>query len=240
MSDPASDLGVEVLAFDVFGTVVDWRSSIIAALEDFGRRRGLSADWAGLTDDWRAAYVPNMQRVRSGALPWTNLDGLHRLALDDLLARHGLDPDEADRAWINTVWHRLDPWPDSVAGLRRLKRRFVLTPLSNGSVALLTHMAKRAGLPWDLILSAELCRHYKPDPETYRMTFELLQCRPEQVMLVAAHNDDLVHAARQGLRTAFVARPTEYGPRQVKDFAAEHPFDLVVASLEELAARLDC
>jgi 2-haloacid dehalogenase len=230
---------LRAIMFDTFGTLVDWRGSIIRQLDAFGREHGIAADWTGLTDAWRAAYVPNMQKVRAGEMPWTKLDDLHRMELETLLDRFAVAGlSEEQKAHLNRVWHRLDPWPDTVPAMRRLKTRFVLSPLSNGNVALLTNLARHAGLPFDLILCAEVCRHYKPDPETYRMTYELLDLAPHQVMLVAAHNDDLVAAAREGLRTGFIARPGEYGPHQRKDFRAEHDFDVVGEDLGHLAGLI--
>lgn len=203
---------VSVLAFDVFGTVVDWRSSVIAQLEEFGRAHGVDADWAAFADAWRAGYVPSMDRVRRGELPWTRLDDLHRMTLVDLLAAEHISVGDEAVDELTRAWHRLDPWPDSVAGLTRLKRRYVITPLSNGNVSLLTNMAKRAGLPWDCVLSAELFRHYKPDPEAYLGCADLLDVTPDELMLVAAHRSDLRAAREAGLRTAYVSRPLEYGP----------------------------
>lgn len=236
---PTSSPSIKALTFDVFGTVVDWRRSIIAEAEALGARNGIAIDWAKLVDEWRAGYQPAMARVRSGELPWTKLDALHRMTLDRLLrefAVSGLTETEIDE--LNRAWHRLKPWPDAVPGLTRLRRRYVLAALSNGNVSLLADMAKASGLPWDCVLSAELARHYKPDPEVYRMAAELLSLEPRQIMMVAAHNDDLAAAAAQGFATAFVARPSEYGPRQVKDFRAEHHFDLIAADFEDLAGQL--
>lgn len=233
--------GIKALVFDVFGTVVDWRGSIIRDLQSFGRAKGVTADWVGLTDAWRARYAPSMDRVRRGEIPWTNLDALHRVTLDALLTEfdvRGLTED--DKIHVNRVWHRLDAWPDSVAGLTRLKRKYVIATLSNGNVALLTNMAKHAGLPWDCILSGEIFRHYKPDPEAYLGAAALLGVQPHELMMAAAHNSDLVAAAAQGLRTAFIARPSEYGPHQVRDFRAEHAFDVVADDFEDLAGQLGC
>jgi 2-haloacid dehalogenase len=227
---------VRALVFDVFGTVVDWRSSIIRELEAFGRERRIAADWTALTDAWRGGYQPSMNRVRSGEIPWTVIDDLHRETLERLLPQFGLPGlSEADKDHLNRAWHRLAPWPDAVAGLTRLKRRYIIGTLSNGNVALLLNMAKHAGLPWDMIFSAELPRHYKPAPESYRSVPALLRVEPARVMLVAAHNNDLVAAAREGLRTGFVARPTEYGPHQNRDFEAEHDFDVVARDFVHLA-----
>jgi 2-haloacid dehalogenase len=236
---PIQKLAVKALTFDVFGTVVDWRSSIIKEGEALGARTGNKIDWVAFADAWRGGYKPAMDRVRSGALPWTKIDALHRMTLDRLLTEYGVTGlDEAALDHFNRAWHRLAPWPDSVAGLTCLRQRYVLATLSNGNVSLLTNMAKAAGLPWDCVLSAEICRHYKPDPETYQMAVELLSLKPHEVMLVAAHNSDLVAAAEQGLRTAFIARPTEYGPNQTKDLKAEHDFDVVARDLVDLADQI--
>ena len=229
-----------VLAFDVFGTVVDWRSSVIGELEMFGERHGLAEDWPSFADAWRAGYAPAMNRVRSGDLPWLNLDALHRMILDELLDGAGIDavPDD-DVADLNRVWHRLDPWPDAVRGLALLKQRFVITTLSNGNVALLTNMAKRAALPWDCVLSAETFRHYKPDAEVYRGCAELLDVAPGEVMMVAAHPSDLRAARDAGLTTAYIRRPLERGPGVAStDFQAGE-FDLVADDLLDLSTRLD-
>ena len=231
-----TDLGA--LVFDVFGTVVDWRSTIIREGAALGRKKDLDVDWAAFADAWRGRYAPSMDSVRSGEIPWTNLDALHRASLEELLDEFGvesLSEEEKDR--FNKVWHRLDPWPDAVEGLTRLKESYVISPLSNGNVALLVNMAKKTGLPWDLILSAELVRHYKPDPETYLMAPELLDLHADQVMMVAAHPHDLRAAQENGLRTAYVPRPLEFGPGG----NAEPPdpsFDLVAGDFVELAEKL--
>lgn len=230
---------IRTLLFDTFGTIVDWRSSLIAELTAFGRDRGIAADWTALVDRWRGAYAPSMDRVRRGELPWTDLDALHRATLDRLVAELGITGlAEADLAHLNRGWHRLHPWPDSVPGLTRLKRRFTVAPLSNGTVALLLNMAKAAGLPWDMIFGSDLFRHYKPDPETYLGACALLGLEPGEVMMCAAHNGDLRAARGHGMRTAFIARPTEYGPAQTKDRTAEEAWDFVVADVGELAAKL--
>ena len=203
-----------ILAFDIFGTVVDWHGSIVrevAALYP-------EVDANALALAWRAGYQPAMQRVRSGELGWTRIDELHRLILDDLLPGFGLAHlREPQRQYLNRVWHRLEPWPDSVAGLARLKSRFTLCTLSNGNIGLLTDMAKRAGLPWDCILSAEVFRAYKPDPATYLGVARTFDVAPAEVMLVAAHQDDLDAARACGLATAYIERPLEFGASQVKD-----------------------
>ena len=227
-------MDVKALLFDVFGTVVDWRTSLIDEFASSGI--GPDVDWPGLVDAWRGAYAPSMDRVRKAELPWMNLDALHRQSLETLAPRYGLVNPDLDH--MVRAWHRLRPWPDSVAGLTRLKQRFIISPLSNGNVALLVDMAKHAGLPWDLVLCAETFRHYKPDPETYLGAAALLGLEPGQVMLCAAHNADLAAAKSCGLRTAFIARPTEYGPHQSRDFGPEAEWDYAVGSIPELADRL--
>ena len=232
---------VKALTFDVFGTVVDWRSSIIEEGRALGRSKNIEADWVAFADAWRGRYQPSMSRVRDGEMPWTNLDNLHRASLDALLEEFGiagLDEHEIDA--LNRAWHSLNPWPDSVAGLSRLKKKYILATLSNGNVALLVNMAKKAGLPWDAILGAEVTKHYKPQPECYLFSAQLLDLAPHECMLVAAHNGDLLAAGALGFRTAFVGRPTEYGPDQQADLQAEHPFDIVSESFTDLADKLGC
>lgn len=240
MSYPVTLGDIRALAFDVFGTVVDFRSTIIDEGRAIEERTGVRLDWPELADRWRGRYAPNMARVMNGELSWTVLDDLHRMALDDVLAELGGEAlGEAERAEFNLVWHRLRPWPDSVPGLTALRGDHVLATLSNGNVALLVDMARHAGLPWDCVLSAELCRAYKPDPRAYRMVPELLRLRPEQVMMVAAHVTDLRAAAAEGLRTAFVPRPYEHGPATVLPGPADlSGIDVVADDLEDLAVRL--
>jgi 2-haloacid dehalogenase len=231
---------VKALAFDVFGTVVDWRSSIIREGRLLGRRKKLQVDWAAFADAWRAGYKPAMARVRSGELPWTRIDDLHRMILDGLLEKfgiRGLAEEEIDH--LNRAWHRLKPWPDARAGLAKLKRRHVIATLSNGNVALLTNLAKHAGLPWDCILSAEVVRHYKPDPETYLGAADLLGVAPGELMMVAAHKDDLRAARACGLRTAFVARPKEQGPGRTLDVSPDPAFDVHARDFNDLARQLE-
>jgi 2-haloacid dehalogenase len=231
--------GVKALAFDVFGTIVDWRGSIIREAAAFGREHGMNADWARFADAWRAGYRPAMQKVRSGELPWLKIDALHRLILDDLLVEFDLRGlAESDLDHLNRVWHRLDPWPDTVAGLTRLKTRYAITPLSNGNFSLLTNMAKRAGLPWDCIISAELFRHYKPDPETYLGAADLLGIAPAELMLVACHPDDLRAARACGCRTGYVERPLELGPGHPLPRVEDGEFDVVTHDFLDLAQRL--
>jgi 2-haloacid dehalogenase len=239
MSDLA---GVKALVFDVFGTVVDWRSSLIADLSRWSESRGIDADWTALVDGWRGLYAGSMDEVRRHPeRGYVILDVLHRRSLETLVAQLGIAGlTDEDLDHLTKGWHRLTPWPDSVAGLTRLKAKFIIAPLSNGNVALLTNMAKFAGLPWDLVLSAELFAHYKPDPDVYLGAARLLGLAPGEVMMVAAHNNDLAAAQRLGLATAFVARPTEYGPLQTRDFEATGPWDIVASDFGGIADRLGC
>ena len=230
---------VKALVFDVFGTVVDWRGSIIAEGREFGRARGIDIDWGAFADAWRGMYGPSMDRVRRREIPWHNLDALHRTSLDELLPRFGIAGlSEEDTQHLNRVWHRLGPWPDSVPGLTRLRARYVLATLSNGNVALLTNMAKRAGLPWDCILSAELFRAYKPDAVVYQSAAALLGLTAGEVMMVAAHGGDLRAAQRCGLRTAYVYRPLEFGPERKAELDPDPSFDVVATDFVDLADKL--
>ena len=238
-----SDLSqVKALVFDVFGTVVDWRSSLIADFTEWGKKRCISADWTALVDGWRAVYAASMDEVRKHPeRGYVILDTLHRQSLEKLVEQLGISGlDDADLHTLTMGWHRLHPWPDSVSGLTRLKTKYIIGTLSNGNVALLTEMAKFAKLPWDVILSAELFEHYKPDAETYLGAARLLCLNPAQVMMVAAHNHDLKAAQKLGLKTAFVARPTEYGPLQKYDFEAKSDWDVVAKDFGELATRMGC
>lgn len=230
---------VKALVFDTFGTVADWRGSIVDEGRAWGKTKGISVDWARFADRWRVGYAPSMNKVRNGELPWTNIDQLHRMLLEDLLKEfhiEGLSEQEIDH-W-NRVWHRLKPWPDSVAGLTRLKKKYTIAPLSNGNVALLTDMAKHASIPWDLILSAELARHYKPDREAYLIAPSLLELKPEEVMMCAAHRGDLTAARSFGLRTGFIYRPNEFGPTGKADQAKPGDFDVVSTDIVDLASKL--
>ena len=233
---------VKALVFDVFGTVVDWRGSIGRLAAQFARKHGIpDADWNQFALDWRALYQPAMDRVRSGELPFTKLDVLHRWNLDELVGKYhltGLSEEAMDE--LNRVWHHLSPWPDSVDGLTRLKTRYIIGTHSNGNIALMVNMAKNGGLPWDVILGAEVVRQYKPVPETYDRVCDALGLPPSQVMMTAAHNGDLRAARARGMATAFVARPTEYGPGQTKDLKAEEDWDVVAEDFVDLARRMGC
>jgi len=235
----ATMTGVKALVFDTFGTVVDWRSSVAAEVAALAKQKGLPVDAAKFADAWRAGYGPSMNRVRSGELPWTKLDALHRMTLDRILVDFkiaGLS--EAEKASLNRAWHRLRPWPDAVAGLTRLKKKFTIAPLSNGNISLMTDLAKHAGLPWDVILGAELVRHYKPDREVYQSAADILDLQPAEVMMVAAHLGDLRAAKSVGLKTAFVTRPLEFGPDGKPDLKADTSVDLSATDFNDLAARL--
>lgn len=236
---PTRQSKVRALAFDVFGTVVDWRSSIIREGRQLARAKPLRVNWAAFADAWRAGYRPAMARVRSGELPWTTIDALHRRILEDLLRQFriaGLT--EAEKDHLNRAWHRLRPWPDARRGLAQLKRGFTLATLSNGNVALLVDMAKHARLPWDCVLSAELFGHYKPDPETYLGAARLLGLEPGELMMVAAHKDDLFAAKSCGLRAAFVRRPREFGSEVRVDLKPERAFDCNADDFVDLARQL--
>jgi 2-haloacid dehalogenase len=234
--------GVRALIFDVFGTVVDWRTSLISDFTVWGKKRGINADWTALVDGWRAVYAASMDEVRKHPeRGYVILDTLHRRSLEKLVEQLSISGlDDADLHYLTMGWHRLHAWPDSVGGLTRLKARYIIGTLSNGNVALLTEMAKFARLPWDVILSAELFEHYKPDPETYLGAARLLCLAPKQVMMVAAHNHDLNAAQKLGLKTAFVARPTEYGPLQKYDFEAKGEWDVIAKDFGGVADKMGC
>jgi 2-haloacid dehalogenase len=228
----------KALLFDVFGTVVDWRGSIIREVRRLGRSKGLRADWGAFADAWRRGYAPAMHRVRCGELPWQSIDALHRMILDGLLREFGLRLNESEKRDLNNAWHRLAPWADSIKGLTRLKRRFVIGTLSNGNLALLVDMAKNSGLPWDCVLSAELFQHYKPDPEAYLGAAALLGLAPREVMLVAAHKNDLAAARKCGFSTAFVRRPLEHGPRSTPDVTDDRRCTFNADDFVDLARQL--
>lgn len=226
-----------VLAFDVFGTVVDWHGSIVREMQ----QHYPDVDAHAFAIAWRAGYKPAMARVRSGELGWTKIDTLHRLILDDLLPQFGLSHlTEDQRSDLNRVWHRLDAWDDSVLGLQRLKKKFIICSLSNGNLGLLTHMAKHAQLPWDCILSAEVFRAYKPDPATYLGVAQTFDVSPNQVMLCAAHQDDLEAARACGLRTTYIERPFEFGSAEPKDVSPHPDNDCHVTDIIALANLLGC
>lgn len=227
----------KVLAFDIFGTVVDWHGSIVREVQALYPH----VDANAFALAWRAGYQPAMARVRSGELGWTRIDELHRLILDGLLPQFGLTHlSEAERVHLNRVWHRLDAWPDSVAGLTRLKQHFTICSLSNGNLGLLTNMAKRAGLPWDCVLSAEVFRAYKPDPATYLGVAQVFDLSPHEVMLCAAHHDDLAAARSCGLHTAYIERPMEFGASQIKDVSPQAGNEVHARDLMGLADLLGC
>lgn len=233
--------GVQALLFDVFGTVVDWREGVASAAEPFLSRYALPVDPRSFADAWRAQYQPAMERVRTGDRSFVRLDVLHRENLKTVLADYGLDPDSVPAAELdelNLAWHRLDPWPDAVEGLTRLRQRFIVAPLSNANIRLALDMAKRAGLPWDAILGAEVVQAYKPTPEAYLRTAEVLGLEPDQVALVAAHNSDLAAARQAGLGTVFVPRPTEHGPGQRRDLKPDQNWDLTAEDFLGLADKL--
>lgn len=231
---------IRALTFDVFGTVVDWRSAIIAELEALGKARQVEADWTAFVDQWKAYYRPAMDQVNAGRRPWTNVDVIYREALDALLPQYGLDTlGEAERNDLTRAWCRPNTWPDSVPAIHRLKDKFVLATLSNGNFAWLVHIAKHCGLPFDCILTAENARAYKPDRRVYETAVTLLGLPPEDILMVACHNYDLAAASGHGMRTAFLPRK-EHGPEQKIDQEPEGDWDYVASDLENLAVLLDC
>jgi 2-haloacid dehalogenase len=236
----ASNHPPKALAFDVFGTVVDWHGGVMQEAAALANKLGVQGDWAAFAGAWRAGYAPAMDKVRRSELPWSTIDVLHRFILDQIIDQHGLGrASEADRQHLNRAWHRLTPWPDVLPGLARLKRRFTITPLSNGNFSLLTNMAKHGGLPWDCVISAELFGHYKPDPEAYLGCARLLDIAPADLMLVAAHPSDLRGARACGLRTAYVRRPLEHGPSTVLPAYVDGEFDWVANDFQQLSDFLE-
>ena len=230
---------VKAMTFDVFGTVVDWRSSIAREAKMMGEQKGFDFDWDNFADKWRAGYGPSMNKVRTGELPWTKIDVLHRMILDELLSEYNItNLTESEKDHLNRAWHRLDPWPDSVPGLTELKKNYVISPLSNGNVALLVNMAKHGGLPWDTVLSAELAQHYKPDPEAYQSTSEFLGFPIEQIMMVAAHKNDLKSAKGQGMMTGYIPRPKEHGPNTTVDSNPEDYIDIIGENFVDFANKM--
>ena len=235
----SSTLGVKALVFDVFGTVVDWRGSITREARTLGAKIGAKLNPGKFANDWRGGYAPAMDRVRKGELPWMNIDQLHRLILDELFIKYKISNlPELEKDQFNRAWHRLKPWPDSVRGLKKLKTKYTISTLSNGNFSLLNNMAKNAGLPWDCIISAELFAHYKPDRETYLGAANLLGFKPEEVMLCAAHKDDLLHAQACGLKTAFITRPKEFSPNVKVDLTNDGRFDFHATDILDLANQL--
>lgn len=232
---------VKALVFDTFGTVVDWRNSVAAEGMTWGRAKGLQIDWAEFADRWRLGYRPAMDKVRKGTIPWTRLDDLHRMILEELLTQYKIPGlTEEEKVHWTYVWRRLKPWPDSVEGLTHLKKKYIIAPLSNGNIALMANLAKFGGLPWDAILGAELARHYKPDREVYLSAAYYLDLKPEEVMMVAAHVGDLQAARSCGLRTGFIYRPNEFGNGSAgkPDKAQPGDFDVVSVSAIDLAHQL--
>jgi 2-haloacid dehalogenase len=235
---PASSASIKALVFDTFGTVVDWRSSVAREVRTLADRKKVTVDADAFADAWRAGYGPSMNRVRSGEMPWRKLDDLHRMILDGILPKFGMtDLTEPEKRSLNRAWHRLQPWPDAVNGLTRLKKKFIIAPLSNGNIALMTNLAKHSNLPWDCILGAELVKHYKPDPEVYDSAATLLDLEPADVMMVAAHAGDLQAAKARGLATAFVVRPQEFGPDGKPDLRVDG-VDVSARDFVDLAGQL--
>jgi 2-haloacid dehalogenase len=240
MKQKADTSSIKALTFDVFGTVVDWRTSIIRECALLGKSKGISLACDKFADAWRRGYAPAMNKVRNGELPWMNIDAIHRMILDELLVNFNVSGlRENDKDDLNHVWHRLKPWPDAIRGLRGLRRRFIVATLSNGNVSLLVNMAKNAGLPWDCILSSELAKHYKPDKEVYQTAADLLGLKPKQIVMVAAHKDDLYAARKVGFKTAFVPRPLEFGPEGKADLTPDPTFDIIASDFVELANKLN-
>jgi 2-haloacid dehalogenase len=234
-------MGIKALLFDVFGTVVDYRSTIVKEGEGWNQRKGLEIDWAMFSDAWRSRYRPTMDRVLRKEIPWMNLDDLHHMILKELLLEFdisGLSDEEIEH--LNYVWHRLEPWGDAVPGLHLLKQKFIISPLSNGNVALLTNMAKHTGLPWDVIISPEFIQSYKPDPKVYLAAVNWLGLKPEEVMMVATHQYDLQAAQALGLKTAYVLRPLEYGYENIPDLKPTGIYDVIARDFVDLAQQLGC
>ena len=239
-ASPAPVPRVRALTFDVFGTVTDWRSAVIRDGRELSRQTGINADWGAFAGRWRGAYLPELDRVRRGEIPWTRLDVLHRHALDRLLAEFGIAGlSEDQKRWLNLAWHRLPAWPDVPLALQRLRSRFITATLSNGDLAMLVEISKYAGLTWDCVLSSELARHFKPDRETYRKAAELLDLEPDQIIMVAAHFDDLEGAHSAGFRTAYVHRPHEYGPGYKMPSRPAFAFDFEARDLQHLADLME-
>lgn len=234
---------VKACVFDTFGSVVDWRTSVIAEATQWGKVKGIKVNWADFTDHWRLGYKPAMDKVRNGQITWTNLDSLHRMILDQILVEFKISglSEEEKMDWSH-VWRRLHPWPDSVEGLKLLKKKYIISPMSNGNVALMTRLAKFGGLPWDCILATDLVKHYKPDKETYLSAALYLDLKPEEIMMCAAHFNDLQAVRPLGFRTGFIYRPNEYGGGLAgkPDQAKPGDFDVVSTSIIDLAHQMEC
>ena len=232
---------IRALTFAVFGTVVDWRGSILRECQRLSEVDGITTDWESFVDSWRYdGYIGGIQQVRSGEIPFQTTDSLHRLHLDKLLSERNISLTEERTNYLNQSWHRLDPWPDTIGGLHRLRNKFVVATLSNGNISLLANMAKHAGIPWDCLLSAEITGAFKPDPECYKKAALLLDCKPEEILMVAAHKGDLLAAAEVGFKTAFIPRPLEAGPNKKIDLVPDPSFHYVAPNLHELATQLGC
>ncbi|ANN79377.1 haloacid dehalogenase type II [Bordetella flabilis] len=239
----ANGTDIQALLFDVFGTVVDWRGGVAREARSFLDRYAPQLDAYEFADAWRSKYGPSMEEVRSGRRPFVRLDVLHYENLSQVLQEYRIDTaaiPQQELDALNLAWHRLDPWPDSVQGLGRLKQRFMIAPMSNGHIRLMMDIAKRAGLPWDAILGSEVVRAYKPAPQAYLGAVEVLGLQPDQICMVAAHNGDLAAARRCGLKTAFIPRPTEHGPTQTSNLRAEQDWDYVARDMNDLASQLGC
>lgn len=229
------------ILFDTFGSVVDWRTSLVAEMTELGHGRGISGDWESVAVAWRMGYHRRLAEIVAGASDWSDLDTVMRELLGAIIRERQIKAfSEDDLDHLNRGWHRLKPWPDAVPGIERLKTRYIVGPLSNGGVRLLTDMAKAAGLRWDVIFGSDIFRRYKPDPATYLGAAQLLDLEPGRVMLASAHNGDLAHARRHGLMTAFFPRPAEYGARQTSDLVPEQEWDVIARDIEDLASRLGC
>ena len=232
---------IKALTFDVFGTVVDWRGSIISECKSWDKTRHLQVNWEEFADEWRSEYGPSMNLVRNGEIPWTKLDDLHMSSLLKLLQKYEItNLNKSEIEHFNKIWHRLNPWPDAITGLSKLKKKFTIATLSNGNVSLLTNLAKWGKLPWDCILSAELSGHYKKDPEAYLKAAELLSLERHEIMMVAAHKDDLSAANHLGMKTCFVPRPLEHGSNKKIDSSPENWIDICASDFIDLASQLGC
>ena len=229
---------VKALVFDVVGTVVDWRTTVAGAVAELAKRKGVTVDAAKFANAWHDADRPSMDRVRRGELPWTRLDALRRMALAKIVGEFSMPAlSNAEMDALNRAWNRLQPWPDAVSGLTRLEKKFIIAPLSNNNISAMVEIAKLWGLPWDCVLGAELVRRYKPDPAVYLSAAEILELKPAEVMMVAAHLDDLRGAKRAGLSTGFVTRPLEFGPNGKPDLKPDSSVDVTAKDFNDLAGQ---